>query len=163
MAHLEPDENRTAADMAALYWWRRDIAQHVDTEEAAPLMQRVAALAERAAPSTPPVVDLPGNRLRAKAEARRAREAPTLKNEIALDPALAAAIRSERHNALVTLVVGLIATAVPVAAAIYAAAMREPVALGFAIAGGVAASFALYHAARWFLLMRSDAPPNVLA
>ena len=63
MAHLDLLEKRADADMAALYWWRRDAAAREDTEQSA-LTQRLAALAERAAPTTPPIVDLPGNRLR---------------------------------------------------------------------------------------------------
>jgi hypothetical protein len=162
MANLDPVENRTDADMAALYWWRRDTAKREDAE-AMSLMQRIASLAERAVLNKPHTAELPGNRLRANAKARRARESQALTNELALDPALLAAIRCERRNALVALATGLVATAVPVAAAIYAAVMREPIALGFAIAGGIAASFALYHAARWFLLTRADAPPNIVA
>jgi hypothetical protein len=165
MAHLDLLEKRADADMAALYWWRRDTAARQDTDEPA-LTQRLAALAERAAPrtpSTPPIVDLPGNRLRANAEAQRAREAQALKDEIALDPALLAALQWERRNALVALATGLIATAAPAAAAIYAATMQQPIALCFALAGTFAASFALYHAARWFLLMRSNDLPKILA
>ena len=166
MAPFDRVENRAGADMAALYWWRGDTAKREDAESA-PLMQRIASLAERAVLNKSPTDELPGNRLRANAEARRVREAPapapTPTHESVLNPALLAAIRSERRDALVALAVGLIATIVPVAAAIYAAVMREPIALGFAIAGGIAASFALYHAARWFLLMRSDALPNIVA
>ncbi len=92
MAHLDLLEKRADADMAALYWWRRDGAAREDTEVPT-ATQRLAVLAERTAPGTPPIVDLPGNRLRANAEARRAREAQALKDEIALDPALLAAIR----------------------------------------------------------------------
>lgn len=159
MAHLDLLEKPADVDMAALYWWRRDTAARADTEESA-LTQRLAALAERAAPSTPPIVDLPGNRLRANAELRRTREAAALKGEI--DTALMEAIQLERRNALIALATGIIATAAPAAAAIYAATAQQPVALGFALAGTFAASFALYHAARWFLLMRSDDLPKIL-
>jgi hypothetical protein len=162
MAHLDLLEKRADADLAALYWWRRDGAAPEDTEQSA-LTQRLAALAERAAPTTPPIVDLPGNRLRANAEARRARATQAVKDEIALDPALLAAIQWERRNALVALATGLIATAAPAAAAIYAATMQQPIALCFALAGTIAASFALYHAARWFVLMRSTDLPKILA
>ena len=148
--------------MAALYWWRRDMPRE-DMETPTPLTQRLAALAERAAPATPEIVDLPGNRMRATAASRRAREAQALKDEITLDPDLLTALRLERRNALVALATGLIATAAPAAAAVYAATTQQHLALGFALAGTFAASFALYHAARWFLLMRSDALPNVLA
>jgi hypothetical protein len=163
MAHLDLLEKRTDADMAALYWWRRDAAPP-DTEAAPPLAERVRLVAlPEPAPATPEVFDLPGNRLRANAAARRARETQTLKDEIALDPDLLAAIQLERRNALIALVTGLIATSAPGAAAVYAAATHQPVALCFAMAGTFAASFALYHALRWFLLMRSDALPNMLA
>ena len=163
MAHLDLLEKRADADMAALYWWRRDAAAREDTDVPAPLADRLVSLVERTAPTVPPIVDLPGNRLRANAEARRAREAQALKDEIALDPALLAAIRWERRNALVALATGLLATAAPAAAAIYAATMHQPIALCFALAGTLAASFALYHAARWFLLMRSTDLPKILA
>ncbi|HXE26970.1 MAG TPA: hypothetical protein VN656_00580 [Stellaceae bacterium] len=160
MAHLDLLEKPADADMAALYWWRRDAASREDTDEPAPLARRLIALAERATPTTPPIIDLPGNRLRANAEARRAREAEALKGEI--DPALMEAIQLERRNALVALATGIIATAAPAAAALYAATTQEPIALSFALAGTFAASFALYHAARWFLLMRSDDLPKIL-
>jgi hypothetical protein len=163
MAHLDLLEKRADADMAALYWWRRDSAAPADTEAPPPLAERLMALTERAAPTTPRIVDLPGNRLRANAQARREREVQALKDEIALDPDLLAAIHYERRNAAVALATGLVATAAPAAASIYAATMQEPLALGFALAGTFAASFALYNAARWFLLMRSDALPKVLA
>lgn len=157
MAQLDPVE-----DMAALFWWRRDTAAREPAGEPAPLDERLVSLAERA-PPPPRLIDLPGNRLRAQVATRAVRRAPAPKNEIALDPHLLAALRSERRSALVALAVGLVATAAPLAAAIYAAIMLQPIALGFAIAGGVAASFALYHAARWFLLTRADALPNILA
>ncbi len=59
--------------------------------------------------------------------------------------------------------IGLIATAAPATAAIYAAAAHEGVALAFAMAGMCSASFALYHALRWMLLLRSGRLPRVLA
>lgn len=165
MAHLDLLEKRTDADMAALYWWRRDDAARAETdEETSALAERIRLVARlEPAPTTPEVFDLPGNRLRANADARRARETQALKDEIALDPDLLAAIQHERRSALVALATGLIATAAPGAAAVYAAATHQPVALCFAMAGTFAASFALYHALRWFLLMRSDALPNMLA
>jgi hypothetical protein len=161
MAQLDPLERRAEADLAPLFWWRRDAAARPNTKEPAPLDERLVALAERAA--LPRIVDLPGNGLRTHAAARRAHEAQAPQGEIALDADLLAAIRSERASARAAVVIALLATAAPVAAAIAAAIMQQPVALGFAIAGGCAASFALYHAARWFLLMRADAPPNFLA
>lgn len=163
MAHLDLLEKPADADMAALYWWRRDTASRADQDEAAPLAPRLVALTERVIPDTPDVVDLPGNRLRANAEARRARVAQTLKDEIAVDPDLMAAIQYERRSALVALATGLLATAAPTAAALYAASAHEPLALGFALAGTFAAAFALYHAARWFLLMHSSDLPKILA
>ena len=84
--------------------------------------------------------------------------AQAVTDEIALDPALLAAIQWERRNALVALATGLIATAAPAAAAIYAATMQQPIALCFALAGTFAASFALYHAARWFAADALDRP-----
>ena len=161
MAQLDLHDGRAEADLATLYWWRRDESGE-NTEHAAWLSKRLVAVAERAA-AAPRSVVLPGNRLRANARIRRVPETPAPKNEIALDSHFLATIRSERRGAIVALAIGAIAAAAPMAAAIYAAMMREPVALGFAIAGGVAASFALYHATRWFLLTRADAPPNFLA
>jgi hypothetical protein len=162
MAHLDLLEKRADADMASLYWWRRDAAAREDRpDEVSPLAERLAALADRTAAATPPIVDLPGNRLRANAQARRAREAAALREEIATDPDLLAALRLERRNAMVALATGIVATAAPAAATIYAAITQQPVALCFAMAGTFAASFALYHAIRWFLMMRSDALPNV--
>ena len=161
MAQLDLHDERVDADLATLYWWRRDESRE-HTEQAAGLSKRLVAVAERAA-AAPRSVALPGNRLRANAGVRHAPETLASKHAIALDSHLLSAIRSERRSALLALAIGLIAAAAPMAAAIYAAIMREPVALGFAIAGGVAASFALYHAARWFLLTRADAPPNLLA
>src|SRR5579884_213083 len=113
MAHLDLLEKRADADMASLYWWRRDEAAPEDTDAATPLAERLVALAERAAPIAPAIVDLPGNRLRANAQARRAREAQALKEEIAADPDLLAALRHERRNAIVALAIGLVATAAP--------------------------------------------------
>jgi hypothetical protein len=163
MVHLDLLEHRADADMASLYWWRRDAARGDNADEASPLAERLAALAERAAPAMPAIVDLPGNRLRANAAARRAREARALQDEIAADPDLLTALRRERRNAMVALATGVVATVTPAAATIYAATTQQPVALGFAMAGTFAASFALYHAVRWFLMMRSDALPKVLA
>jgi hypothetical protein len=160
MAHLDLIETRAAATMETLFWWRRDSAR--ETMPATPLAQRLIALAERAAPTAPRLVDLPGNRLQANAETRRAAAAATAARADLLDPDLLAAIRCERRNALVAVATGLIATAAPATAAVYAAAMHESVALGFAMAGMFAASFALYHAARWALLMRSDELPKLL-
>jgi len=165
MAHLDLLESPGGGDLAALYWWRRDAAPaDAEKEEAPPLTARLMALAETAVPTIPPIVDLPGNRLKANAEARRTRAAvAAIKAEIALDPDLQAAIRHERRNALIAVATGLLATSAPAAAAIYAAALHELVALGFAMAGVFAASFAFYHALRWFLLMRSDELPKILA
>jgi len=163
MAHLDLLEKPAAADMAALYWWRRDTAASADKDETTALTERLVALVERTPPATPAIVDLPGNRLKANAAARRARQAQALKDEIALDPDLLAAIQYERRNALIALATGIIATAAPVAAVFYTATTHQPLALAFAMAGTFAASFALYHAARWFLLMRSDQLPKVLA
>jgi hypothetical protein len=163
MAPLDLLEKRADPDMASLYWWRRDAARANNTDEASPLAERLASLAERAAPSVPAIVDLPGNRMRANVEARRAREAQALQDEIAADPDLLAAFQHERRDAMVALATGAIATAAPAAATIYAATTQQPVALCFAMAGTFAASFALYHAVRWFVMMRSDAVPNVLA
>lgn len=160
MAHRNVLEKRRDADLAALYWWRRDMATHAEAADPAPLVERLASLAERAAPRPPRSVDLRGNRLRARAETKRAGEAAA-KDEIVLAPDFLAAIRSERRGARVALAIGLIATAAAAAAAIHAATMREPIALCFAIAGGCAASYALCHAAHWFLLARADEPPKI--
>ena len=160
MARLDPVARCTAADMAALFWWRRNLAANADGAGPAPRTEATPSLAEPAA-RTPPMIDLPGNRLRANAAAARA--ALAAKAASALSADRLAALRAERREALAAFAIGLIATAIPVAAAVCAAIVREPVALGFAILGGVAASFALYHAARWLLLMRADAPPNFLA
>ena len=162
MAQLDPVARRADADMAALFWWRRDAAARSESEAPAPLDKRLVSLAERAV-ALPRIIDLPGNRLRAGAAARRQRATQAPKADIVLDRNALAAVRSERRSALIALAIGLIATAAPVAAAIYAAIMQQPVAIAFAIAGGVATSVALYHAARWFLLTRADAPPNFLA
>lgn len=161
MAQLDLHDASADADLATLYWWRRDEAR-ATTEQAAGLSRRLVAVVERAA-AAPRSVLFPGNRLRANAANRRMPEMPARKDEFALDPHLLEAIRSERRGALLALAVGLVATAASVVAAIYAAIMHQPIALGFAIAGGAAASFALYHAARWLLLTRADAPPNFLA
>ncbi|HVA13827.1 MAG TPA: hypothetical protein VNF99_11295 [Stellaceae bacterium] len=162
MAHLDLIETRATDDWEALYWWRRDAAR--DAAAAATLVERLATLAARAAPALPRVVDLPGNRLRANTEQHRmAASLPRAAAVAALDPDLLAALRRERRNAAFALATGLVATAAPAAAAVYAAAARETVALGFAMAGTFAASFALYHAARWLLLMRSAELPSLLA
>ena len=163
MADLDRIESPGGADMAALFWWRREKPSRPPLAEAVLLDDRLIALAERAAPPAPRLLDLPRNRLRANAAARRRREAQMQPDEAAFARDLRAAIRAERRGALVALTIALIATAAPLAAAIYAAILRAPLAFGFAIAGGAAASAALYHAARWFLLMRADTPPNILA
>lgn len=163
MAHLDLVETRAAGNLDALYWWRRDAAR--DAKPAEPLAERLVALAERAAPSTfntdtPQIVELPGNRLRANAERRRAADLATLKSE-ELDADLLAAIQHERRNAMYAVATGLVATSAPATAAVYAATTHENVALAFAMAGTFAASFALYHAVRWLLLMRSDEVPKI--
>jgi hypothetical protein len=162
MAHLDLAESRAAGALEALYWWRRDSID--DTAPAEPLAQQLAALAACAAPATPSIdiIDLPGNRMRATAEARRAVFARKAANE-AIDPDLLAAIEHERRNAMFAVATGLVATVAPAGAAIYAAATHENLALGFAMAGTFAASFALYHAVRWLLLMRSDELPKIFA
>jgi hypothetical protein len=162
MANRDVLEKRMDADLAALYWWRRDGAMCAEPENSAPLTERLTSTVARAASSTPRSIDLRGNRLRAKAAMRRVGEAQAATAEIALAPDFLAAIRNERRNARAALALGLIATATAAAAAIHAATMREPVALCFAIAGGCAASYALCHAAHWFLLPRADAPPKIL-
>jgi hypothetical protein len=162
MADFERLATPADAEMAALFWWRGDQAKPAASAEAAPPNERLVAFAGRARPALPRRLDLPGNRLKANAAARRARTAKIVA-EIALERDVVAAIRGERRNALLAVAIALVATAAPVAAAIYAAMMQAPVALGLAVAGGCAASCALYHAARWFLLTRADAPPNFLA
>ncbi|HEY1502743.1 MAG TPA: hypothetical protein VGF92_00520 [Stellaceae bacterium] len=162
MTDLDPAKDRPGADWATLYWWRRDGSAGEGGDEAARLSERLDSLVERA-PAPMPDIDSTTERLRAYAAAPRSLQAPPAKELIALDRDLAAAIRNERRGALAALAIGLIATAVSMAAAIYAAIIREPVALGFATAAGATACFALYHAARWFLLTRSDALPNLLA
>jgi hypothetical protein len=156
MAYLDALETRADATMATLYWWRRDAAC-----PATPLPQRLESLAERAAPG-PRLIELPGNRLRANAEARRTSAAATTPAATAaLDPDLLAALRQERRHATFAVATGLIATAAPAIAAIYAvAAHGGGVALGFALAGMGSAAFALYHALRWRLLLRSDELPQ---
>lgn len=159
MAHLDLIETRGDANLAALFWWRRDASP--ESAPAVPLAQRLMSLAERAVPA-PQLADLPGNRLRANAAMRRAAAAPASADDDIIDPDLLAAIQYERRNAMFALATGIVATAAPATAAIYAATNHETVALGCAMAGMFAASFALYHALRWFLLMRSDALPKVL-
>jgi hypothetical protein len=160
----QPDTVATPveADMAALFWWRREAVPRAESEAPALLNARLVALGERVA-ALPHRVDLPGNRLRASAAARPQRATLAPKAAIALDRDIVTALRSERRSARVALAIALIATAAPLAAAIYAAIVQQPLALAFAIAGGVAASVALYHAARWFLLTRAEAVPNILA
>jgi hypothetical protein len=138
-AYLDLLEKRADADMVSLYWWRRDAARE-DTDGTTPLAQRLLSLAERGAPAMPAIVELPGNRMRANAAARRAREAQALKDKIATDPALLDALQHERRNAMVALATGLVATAAPAAATIYAATTQQPVALCLAMAGTFAAS-----------------------
>jgi hypothetical protein len=161
MAQLDTVATPGEADMATLFWWRREAVPHAESEAPALLNARLVALAERAA-ALPRIIDLPGNRLRAAAAARRPRATQAPKAAIALDRDFVAAMRSERRSARLALALGLIATAAPLGAAIYAAILQQPLALAFAIAGGVAASIALYHAARWFLLSRAEAVPNPL-
>jgi hypothetical protein len=158
MAHLDTLETRADTHLAALYWWRRDGAP-----PSTPLQEQLISLAERAAPATPHLVDLPSDRPRANTEAKQTSAAATTPAAAeTLDPDLLAAIRRERRHASFAVATGLIATAAPAAAAIYAAAAHESIALGFAMAGMCAASFALYHAMRWLLLLRSDELPRVL-
>jgi hypothetical protein len=158
MAQLDTVATPGEADMATLFWWRH-AAPRAESEAPALLNTRLAALAERAA-ALPRIIDLPGNRLRAAARRQRATPAP--RAAIALERDIVAAMRAERRSARLALALGLIATAAPLGAAIYAAILQQPLALAFAIAGGVAASIALYHAARWFLLSRAAAVPNLL-
>lgn len=159
MAHLDMIETGGDANLAALFWWRRETASESPTVSS--LTQRLMTLGERAAPA-PQVGDLPGNRLRANAAARRGAVPPTRADDDEVDADLLAAIQYERRQAMLAVATGIVATAAPVTAAVYAATNHETVALGCAMAGMFAASFALYHALRWFLLMRSDALPKVL-
>lgn len=160
MAHLDLADTRASGDLDALYWWRRDDEARAATSTESSLAQRLAALAERALPPAPQIVELPGNRLRENAAARRAADLATLQRE-ELDADLLAAIRHERRNAVYAVATGVIASAAPATAAVYAATTHENVALGFALAGTFAASFALYHAVRWLMLMRSDELPKI--
>jgi hypothetical protein len=162
MARLDALARHGDADLAALYWWRRDNAGE-ERDSSSSLAQRVAVLAERAAPAAAPIVGLPGNRLRAKAQARRApvETRAQAAKAVAVDPDVLAAIRHERRYAMMSVVTGLLATVAPAAVAFYAAAIHQMVALGFAMAGMFAGSFALYHALRWLMLMRSSAPPTL--
>ena len=152
-----------SADLAALYWWRRDSEREGRGNSPLPAT-RLKARAAQAAPAVPSAGEWRGNRFEVDAAARRApRAEAATERETARDPDRRAAMRPERRNAMIAVATGLIATAAPAAAAIFAAAVHVPLALGFAVAGVFAASFALYHALRWFLLMRSDALPNILA
>src|SRR5579875_3554877 len=159
MAHLDLVETRAAGNLDALYWWRRN-APNESQAAAEPLTQRIVALADRAAPArpageSPQITELPGNRLRANSEARRIADRALLERE-ELDADLLAAIRHERRSASYAVATGVLATVAPTGATLYAAATHQDVALGFALVGTFAASFALYHALRWLLLIRSD-------
>src|SRR5690348_6507999 len=144
-----------SADLAALYWWRRD-SERTDKENPLPPATRLELRAERAAPGVPSAGEWRGNRFEVNAETRRASRAEAAtKKKTARHPDPRAATRRKRRNAMIAVATGLIATAAPAAAAIYAVAVHVPVALGFAVASAFAASFALYHALRWALLMRS--------
>ena len=70
MAHLDLLEKRTDADLASLYWWRRRCrarGRHRRRQHGAGGASYAWSRAERAAPTTPAIVDLPGNRMRANA------------------------------------------------------------------------------------------------
>ncbi len=138
MAHLVALDGRAAPDsgaLEALYWWRR----------AAP----------QAAAS-----DLPGNRLRELAARRRqdGNEAAAVRSAAA-DAEAIVALRAERREAAFATATGVVATLAPAAAIVYSVVDRHPIALGFALAGLCAALAALVQAVRWFVALRSTAPP----
>jgi len=154
MADLDSIETRAAGNLDALYWWRRAASSEAQPPE--PLTQRLVAIAERVAPARtvaepPPIIELPGNRLRANGEGRRVDRAISRRRD--LNAELPAARRHERRRATYAVALGVLAAAAPTAASLYAAAMHEPVALGLALAGSVAASFGLYRALCWPLLI----------
>lgn len=151
MADLDSLETRVSRDWEALYWWRRDAAAG-EAPEAGQQRLLLAVLPDAAPP-------LPGNRLRANREARRIAAAQSeARGALApsVEAAFVATIRRERRKAGFAVAAGLVATAAPAAAAVYAAGSQEGVALAFALAGLCSAAFALYHAMRWLLAMRSD-------
>lgn len=156
MAHLDAIATNAGGspDWETLYWWRRDASPAAASAE--PLRSRLALLAERAAPSPRPT-ELPGNNLQARARAPLYSSPAATAGASVPDPELVAAVRRERRSAAFALASGLVATAASIAAAIYSAAAHETMAVFVALAGVLAASFALYHAARWLLLLGTKA------
>lgn len=158
MADLDAFETRAPGDWEALFWWRGDTARP-DPREV--LRQRLLALVEQS-----DALPLPGNRLQANREVRRiaasaSAVAPTLAPGVGI--AFLATIRRERRKAGIAVATGLIATTASAAAAVYAAGSLETIALVFALAGLCSASFALYHAMRWLLVMRSGEIARLVA
>ena len=162
MAHLDAIEAQPEATPDTLFWWRRD--QPTEAESHASLIERLGTLTDRVGPALR-TEELPGNSLRANAARYRVIGAGRLVAPAAhdrIDPDLRDAIRLERRKAAVALATGLAGTALAAGAAAYAMAMEEFLALGFTAAGMAVTSLALYHAARWMRLMRSDAVPKFI-
>lgn len=164
MANLDRVEAHAAGNWDGLYWWRRNGPR--EAQPPAPLTQRIAALAERVAPpgtvaEPPPIVESPGNSLRAAAAARRSADRAVLPRQ---EPRaeLLVARQHERRRARRAIALSVIETAALIAASLYAAAMHEPVGLGFALAGSGAASFGLYRALCGMLPSRSGDRRNIL-
>jgi len=138
------------ADLASLYWWRRD-----DTSVIAPLTERLAGLAERAATMSRPIIDLPGNHLRAAVQARRAAATRVPTDRDALHQRLVATVRRERRQTAVVVTTAILALAGSAAAAGAALAVHDHVACGFAMCGVIGACLALGHMTRWLRVMRT--------
>ena len=165
MADLDLPEMRAAGNLDALYWWRRS-----ESREAQPaaesLTQRIVALAERATKEwvvaeSPQTIELPGNRLRANADAQCIADRAALqRDERAAD--LRAQSRHERRSATNAVAAGVVVAAAS-AAMLDAAAAHDHVALTLALVGTFAAFFALWRALRRRLPIRSGDTRKILA
>jgi hypothetical protein len=149
MAHLEALDARGASGIGAmesLYWWRTKAPQSDARERAGLSVARLAVIAGIAEPAAD---ELPGNSMRERA-ARRRQQEPHRDDfrDAAAEVELLAAIRAEKTNARFAVATGILATTAPSAAAAYAVTIHHPVALGFAMAGVLAACFALGQAIR---------------
>ena len=164
MAHIEALDARTSLGVGAmetLYWWRNRAPVEESDDYTGLSVARLATIANLANLTNlaPPieVEDLPGNRMRERVQRE---PTPDTLYAAATDVELLAAIRAEKTNALFAVGTGVLATTAPAAAAAYAIAVHHSVALGFAVAGLLAACFAMAQAVRSFVTARSLTVPD---
>ncbi len=158
MAHIEAFDDHTPSAVGAmetLYWWRNRMPTETLGEHPGVTVARLATIANLTTPIG--IENLPRNYMRA----RVSREpTPDTLHAAAADVEVLAAIRAEKTNATFAVATGLLATTAPAAAAAYAFTVHHSVALAFAIAGMLAACFAMVQAVRGLVTAHKLTPPD---